>query len=104
MRRSVNARGLFVVLGTALVLGGAVHLLHAYQMRQNASGLAHQAERALARQELGKAAGYLDRYLSFVPDDTDALARYAEVLDRLAREVPGRGKALVHLEQVLRRD
>jgi tetratricopeptide (TPR) repeat protein len=93
-----------MVLGTGLVLGTAVHLLHAYQMRQNASGLAREAERALARQELGKAANYLDRYLSFAPDDTDALAKYAEVLDKLAREVPGRGKALVHLEQALRRD
>src|SRR5947209_5211643 len=104
MRRGVNARVLFVLLGTALVLGGGIHFLHAHQQRQNAAALARQAQRAFDQGELDKAAGYLDRYLAFVPGDTEALAQLGQVLDRLADGPQGRRQALQHLEQVLRRE
>jgi len=104
MRRNVNARVFSVLLGTALVLGTSIHFLHAHQMRQNASALARQARRALAQGDLGKAASYLERYLTFEPDDTEALAQLGQVCYGLADGPQGRAQALQLLEQVLRRE
>jgi predicted Zn-dependent protease len=104
MHRSVNARVILVLAGTLVVLGGCVHFLHAFQMKQNAGVLARQAQRALAQGELRQAAKYLDRYLAFVPGDTAALAQLGQVLDRLADGPVGRFQALQYLEQALRRE
>ncbi len=104
MSRSVNVRVVLVLTGVVAVLGTSVHFLHGYQMQENASSLARQAERALAQGELGKSAKYLDRYLTFVPRDTAALVQLGQVLDRLADGPAGRFQALQYLEQALRRD
>jgi len=104
MHRTVNAKVLFVLLGTVLVLGTCIHFLHAHQMWHNTRALARQAQRALAEGELDRAVNYLDRYLTFVPGDTEALAQLGQVLDRMADGPEGRRQALQQLEQVLRRE
>src|SRR5262249_22813751 len=79
-----------------------VHLL---QARQTARGLLRLADAAEAQGDWAKTVDYLNRYLLFVPDDTQSLARFGLTLDKYAVIKPRlRGRALMVLEQVLRRD
>jgi tetratricopeptide (TPR) repeat protein len=102
-RRRLNAKRLACLLIPAALLAAGVHWLHASQVQGSARGLLWQAERAEARDDLPTAARYLSRYLVFVPEDDEALAKYALQLDRLARTNWERSQALLLLEQVLRR-
>src|SRR5262249_45695062 len=78
--------------------------LHAFQLKRNAQMLLEQADEA---QQAGKpdlAADFLGQYLGLRPKDTDALARYAVLLEKITP--PSKGPARAHvfflLEQVLR--
>jgi cellulose synthase operon protein C len=104
LRRTVNARVLFRLLGIGLVLTICVHCLHVYQVRQNAGALRRQAQRALAGGHLALAATHLERYLTFEPGDTQALGQYGQLLDQLAEGPYGRFQVMEIFEQVLRRD
>lgn len=102
MTRTLNKKFFFCLLGATLVVAGVVHGVHALQARRSARGLLLQAERAEKKGNFKLAAGYLNRYLFYIPDDTDALARYGLALDTLGPKA--RQRALLTLEQVLRRD
>jgi tetratricopeptide (TPR) repeat protein len=106
MRRTVNVRILGVLLGTVVVLGAVVHGLHAYQRgrQQSADALSRMAQRALDKGQFARAVTYLERYLSLIPGDTDALVKLGQTLDRLAEDYRGRFRALQVLEQALRRE
>jgi tetratricopeptide (TPR) repeat protein len=103
MRRTLNVRAVYLLLGIALVFATCIHLLHAYQVEKNVGGLFRQAQRTLAKGQVAQAAAYLDRYLSLVPEDTEALAQFGQLLDQLADGPRGRFQAMQVLEQVLRR-
>jgi hypothetical protein len=47
---------------------------------------------------------YLHRYLSYVPEDSDALARYGLLLDKSAESPRARSRALDVLQQAVRRE
>ncbi len=111
MRRRLNLPFLAGLLVALAVLGSAVHVLHAFQVRRSARGLRDRAARARDEGHLGRAADYLQRYLGYEADDNDALADYGFLLERLAadpfrrREWPdARDRAFYAFEQVLRRD
>ena len=104
MRRTVNFKLLaFLLLGLLLFAGG-VHLTHRLQEKRNASALLEQAQRAEAEGQKEQAVKHLRAYLGFVPNDTDALARYGRLLNQQAATPSARTQALLILEQVLRRD
>lgn len=103
MRRTFNVRFFLVLLGTMFVVAGASHALHSHQVRRNAGLLLEQAARAEEQGQLQQAAGTLANYLAFVPEDTDALARYGLTLERLPSSAATRQRAHSVLEQVLRR-
>src|SRR5207248_1131144 len=99
-----NYVAVLILLAVAGTLGGGGHLLHAYQMKRNARELLAQADQAEAEGQPAQAADYLTQYLGLAPADTDALARYGLLRERLARGPRGRVGALLVLEEALRRD
>jgi tetratricopeptide (TPR) repeat protein len=103
MSTKVNIKLLAFLCGGAVLFAVGVHFLHGFQERRNAGALLKQAERAEADGENEQAVKHLRTYLGFVPDDTDALARYGLLLEQLAKSANSRSQALLVLEQVLRR-
>src|SRR5262249_35765067 len=101
---------LFVALLCALLaMAVGVHFLHAYQVRRSASGLLAQAEEAESEERYEEAAKLLNHYLGYVPEDTDALARYGFALDKLSAPPANvlatramRLRAMLVFEQVVR--
>lgn len=106
-RKRLNVRFLVCVLGAVAVCGIAVHLVHGYQVKRNASALLQRADKAREDKDDVKEMEYLMRYLGFRPKDSEALARYGEILDEQAQKagsVRRRMQAFLALEAVLRLD
>ena len=101
--RKLNLRFLAVLLGSCVVLGGCVHLLHGFQVRRNAGAFLREAERALGSDDLRQAAQQFRRYLQFMPQDAQAQLDYAMVMADLvdAGRAGARG-AYEALERALR--
>src|SRR5262249_44015218 len=102
MRRRLNTKLFVCLLLALLVMAVGVHFLHAYQVRRGASGLLDQAAKAEEEERYADAAKFLNHYLGYVPEDTDALARYGFALDKLPPVPTMRLKALLVFDQVLR--
>lgn len=106
-RKKLNIRFLACVFAVVAVLGVGVHFVHGYQVKRNAVALLHRADKAKEDKDAVKEMDYLSRYLGFVPEDNEALARYGECLDEQAQKtgsIKGRVLAFFKLEAVLRRD
>ncbi|MBM4073442.1 MAG: tetratricopeptide repeat protein [Planctomycetes bacterium] len=104
MRIRLNVR---LLIGTLLVLalaGTGIHFLHAYQIKRNAGLLLKQVDRAVEEGKPDLAATLLDWYLTFEPTDTEALAKHGLLLEKLARTPAARDRAILKLEDALRRD
>jgi len=82
----------------------AVHIVHGAQVRRHGRTLLAQSEEAENGGELDRASVRLARYLQLVPDDTEVLARYADLLDQAAATPAARLRAIDVLRQVLARD
>ena len=84
-------------LFAALLVG-----VHTVQAHRIPAALQRQAERAADAGKADAAVHYLRQYLEFRPDDTDALARLAE----MTRDRPGRGpgEQLLLYDKILRAD
>src|SRR5947208_5339353 len=104
MKRRVNIRFLLISLVLLAAAGTGVHLLHAYQVRRNASAFLREADRYEKEGDDAKASEYLGRYLGLRPDDTDTLARYALLQDKLAKTYRAQERVFLLFEQVLRKD
>ncbi|HXG10619.1 MAG TPA: tetratricopeptide repeat protein, partial [Gemmataceae bacterium] len=102
-RRTLNGRFLACLLIAALLLGAGVHLLHAYQVRRNASALLTHANQAEEDGDLDRAIQYLEHYLGLVQEDNDALARYGRALYKRGGSADEKQRAFLVLEQVVRR-
>ena len=98
--KTINIRFLMILLVCALVLGGAVHLLHGYQIRRYGRGFLREAQRAKEQNRPGEAVRHLTFYVSLFPEDADALAELGLLLADLSRY----RQAFNRLEQVLRRE
>src|SRR5262249_35652656 len=92
------------LLVALVVMGTGVHFLHAHQVRRSASGLLDQATRAETEERYADAAKFLNHYLGYVPEDSEALARYAFALDKLPPAPVVRLKTMLVFDQVLRLD
>jgi predicted Zn-dependent protease len=101
MRRKLKVKLLVFLLGAAAVLAVSVHLLHAAQVRRNASSFLHQAEQAEADGRPDRVLKFLKQYLAYVPNDLDVLARYGLALDKLADSEDARARVVDILERVL---
>src|SRR5262249_8555365 len=104
--RRLNFRFALVLGGSLVALTVGTYFLHAHKVRANAGALLVRAERAQQNKDLTAAADYLSRYLSFVPTDADALARYALLLSEpeLNRSRRDMQRAITMLERALVRD
>jgi tetratricopeptide (TPR) repeat protein len=104
MKRRINPRLLLITLAGLVVLGVGLHLLHGYQVRRNAAAFLREADRHEQEGDDAKAIEDLARYLGLRPDDDGAYARYALLLDKLAKTPRARERAYLVLEQALRRN
>lgn len=104
MRRQLNVRLLILTLVAVSVTALAVFLLHRFQVQRNAGILLSEAERAIAKKQLRLAATHLQHYLTYVPEDTRALALYGQTLGKIGNSPAVRYQAFLLLEQALRRD
>jgi tetratricopeptide (TPR) repeat protein len=103
MRRTLNLKFAAGLLALLVALGTAVHFLHGYQVKRNAGSLLDQARRAREEGRDDQAAAYFGDYLRYMPADNDALAEYAQMLDKVAKSPKAQFRAYMVLGQVLRR-
>ena len=96
--RKVNTRLLVVLTLSTLLLGGAVHWLHGFQVKRNAHMFLREAARAKEAQKLGEAARNYQWYVELVPNDGEVLADFGILLADLEAYEP----AYATLEKALR--
>jgi tetratricopeptide (TPR) repeat protein len=105
MRRQLNTRLLFWVVGSFAVAATAVHFLHAYQVRQNVGAYLQQAELALAKGDKAKAIKYWRGYFAMVDRaDLQVLIHFTNTLDELARSPRERFEVWHKINEILGRD
>lgn len=103
MSRRIDYKfGAWLLAGT-LLAGGSVVAAHHLQSGRIAGALLRRGEQAELRGDLVEAETYLGRYIALRPDDDEALASYALVLDRHATSARDRAVALRTLERALGR-
>ena len=78
--RKLNVKFLSYLLASIIVLSGGVALAHALQVKRIPRALLKQAQRAEDDNEPSRVIAYLERYLSFAPDDAEQYARLARLL------------------------
>ncbi|MHB1424367.1 MAG: tetratricopeptide repeat protein [Gemmataceae bacterium] len=103
-REKVNLRFLLVLVVAGLLLAAAWYGINRWQVRRHAADLIRQADQAEQQQRPNRAAHFLGLYVSMVPSDIEARARYGLLLERLADSSAARYGALSVFEQVLIRD
>jgi tetratricopeptide (TPR) repeat protein len=101
MRRTLNVRFALTLAAAALLLGCGLYVFHGVQQRRMLDAIRREAQKAEAEGRHEQAARCLARYLRYRPDDRDALALYAVVLDESARSPDERRRALQVLDRVL---
>jgi len=105
VKKKINLKAVLILTAVLLSLGGAVHFVHAFQIKRNAVGLRDQADLVEKEGKSWQALGFWAQYVGMVPDDTDALARHALLFEKTTRDKPAaRARAFFKLENVLRRD
>src|SRR5437867_3375940 len=102
--KRLNVRLVASLAVATLFFGLGVHYLHAYQVRRNASALLAQAVAVEDQGQPEQAVEDLALYLGLVPGDTDALAKYGLLLEKVATNHRARLRALSVLQQVLLRE
>jgi len=102
--REVNLRLFLISLVALIVLIGGVHGIHIIQARRTANNLRDQARKLQEQGEQKKAVRYLTQYLAYEPDDTDAAAELAEILNETAEKPRDYFRALMAMEKVVSKD
>jgi predicted Zn-dependent protease len=104
-RRRVRLGRVLLIVAAAVVTGGAVFGLHAVQTRRNAGGLLDRAMASAAAGDHAAAVGHFKNYLKLRPTDADAVGKYAESLEELAKAKPAVVYDLVQVyEKLVRLD
>jgi predicted Zn-dependent protease len=104
MHKKLNVRLILWTFAVLLLAGAGVHVVHQFQVRDNANLLLQQAGRAADKGAYAQAITYFSHYLAYEPDDLKALAQYAEVLDRLPPTTAVSRQRIAVLEQAVRLD
>lgn len=94
---------LALIVGFA-VFGIGVHFLHAFQVDRNATKLLDRSHAALEKGEIDEAIRFLRSYIGFRPQDADAVAELAQLLDRRARSGGELMQTYFTYEEALRRN
>jgi cellulose synthase operon protein C len=102
--KRVHRKAVLILVGVLVVAGAGVHFLHRYQCKRNAHELFDQAMQMEKEGRLGEGVNYLEQYLGLVPSDTEALAKLGFWLVRDAKSDRVRLRAMMVLDQVLRRN
>ena len=104
LKKRLNVRLFLLLMGGFIVLAPSVHFLHAYQVQRTAGLLLHQAEAAQEDGDLGKAIGYLSRYIALEPTDAKARGDFALLLadDKIAVKPRALWRAYYALQDALR--
>lgn len=105
-KRKLNVRFACILSGSLIALGACTYFVHGYQVSRNAGAMLNQAERAQSDGDLERSADYLNRYLGFAPNDTEALARYGLLLSdsKFAKSARDVFRAKLVLEKALLND
>ncbi len=83
-RRVLNTRLLIATLvGLAVAIGGS-YFWRAYQVSRTAEAMLERARSLEKEGDTPAAIGYLQRYLQFHPEDTDAYLHLTQAVDRIA--------------------
>jgi tetratricopeptide (TPR) repeat protein len=104
MRTRLNYKLVLSSVCLVILLAAGLHLLHAAQLNGQASRLLTQVETAEVEQDPDLAASLLGRYMALRPEDSEALARYALLLDNQAASPSLGGRALGVLRKAVARD
>lgn len=99
--RVLNFGFLGGVCAVGVVLLGAIHVVHGWQVKRHAGALMELGRKAQDNGDLKAAKDYFGRYVGLVPKDVNALADFGQLLDQ-----SGAAKRQVFMvyEDVLRRD
>src|ERR1700738_2846744 len=100
MHRKLNRKLLLWTLGSLLLAGVVVHLVHGLQVRRNAGRLLANADRAWEAGGLVQPLPYYNHYLTYEPEDTAALAKYGLALEQHANTPAERLRVVLTFEQV----
>jgi predicted Zn-dependent protease len=102
--KQINLKAVLILAGSLIGLGVGVHLVHGVQLRRNAGALLEEADRQEKEGQGKQAAATLKQYVGFVPEDNNARARLALLLNKLAARPREKIVAFLALDDVLRRD
>ena len=104
MVRRLNVRFLLWSSAILAVLTVTAFGLHRWQLQRNAHAYLRQGQRALDKRLIDQALMYFRRYLTFHPDDLDALTKLSEALDQKAVVTGSLAPLILTLEKILWRD
>jgi cellulose synthase operon protein C len=95
-----------LLMASAALIGGGVHVLHGKQVARYSKILLEQAGEAETRGDTSQGEEYLSLYVRLVPHDADTLARYALLLasDKRATTPASRERALAVAQKALALD
>jgi len=102
--KRLNLRFLLILLALTAVLSGSGLVAYKIQRKRSVAALLVRARAAEKAGDRAKADGFYAHYLGFRPDDSEVLADYGVMLAGAADTPAARQKALLVLEQGLRRD
>jgi predicted Zn-dependent protease len=100
----INGKLLASLVFGVIAFGTALHLFHQYQMRKNAEKLELAYKHAEEVGRYDRTMMFLERYLTYMPENTDALAKYSLLQGEFAATDPERERAMLSMEHTLRRD
>lgn len=103
-RSRINYRLAGLILGILVVLVSSVYLVHRFQVSRKAGAIVAEATRKEKSGDFAGAANLWRLYLSVKPENLEARARYADMLDRGAKSQDDKLNALEQIENVLRVD
>lgn len=92
------------LMGSVLILGVVLRLVHDWQMKVHAQTIQAQIDQAEGEHRLGDAINALQRFLALYPGNTEALARLGNLLEETADSPAGWSRALMVNENVLARE
>ena len=102
--RMLDFKFLGICIGVCFLSLGILHSLHGFQVRRNAVVLFEMGRAAEANGDRDAATDYLRRYVGMVPDDTNALADYGQMLDESGKDDLTARRVFNVFEDVLRRE